>query len=67
MQGEATLPRHQMARMIEAKTGSVNGYGAVANLLTSNGNAYGRVFIDRDGRIDLHPDVRDEIHRHSWS
>lgn len=65
--GPAALPRQQLARLIETKTGSANGYGAVANLLTPNGNTYGRVFIDCDGRIDLHPDVRVEVHRYTWS
>jgi hypothetical protein len=59
--------RQRLARAIEESTGSSNGSGVVASLLTSKGNAYGRVLIDRDGMIGLHPDVADEIGRHHWS
>jgi hypothetical protein len=62
----AALPREQLVRKIEEVTGSKNAYGAVASLLTSRGNAYGRVMIDIGGRIHLHPDVREEILSHSW-
>ncbi|MBN1210216.1 MAG: hypothetical protein JXB05_35520 [Myxococcaceae bacterium] len=59
--------RQRLARAIEESTGSSNGSGVVASLLTSKGNAYGRVLIDRDGMIGLHPDVADELGRHHWS
>lgn len=59
--------RQRLARAIEESTGSSNGSGVVASLLTSKGNAYGRVLIDRDGMIGLHPDVADEIGQYHWS
>lgn len=59
--------RQYLARAIEEATGSSNGSGVVASLLTSRGNSYGCVLIDRDGMVGLHPDVAAEIRRHHWT
>jgi hypothetical protein len=48
-------------------TNSKNAYGAIASLLTSKANAYGRVFEDRDGIIRLHPCVEAEVRSFHWS
>jgi hypothetical protein len=64
---QVALPRQQLAQAIEMETGSTNGYGAIANLLSSEHNCYGRTLIDVNGAIHLHPDVRDEILSHLWS
>jgi hypothetical protein len=67
IRAQVPQPRQRLARAVKESTGSSDGAGVVASLLTSKGNAYGRVLIDRDGMIDLHPDVADEIRRHHWS
>lgn len=64
---QGALPRQQLAQAIERETGSTNGYGAIANLLSTEHNSYGRALIEVEGTIRLHPDVRDEILAHRWS
>lgn len=61
------LQRRQLERLIETSIGSANGRGAVASLLTSKANSYGRALIDRDGFIEIHPDVADEVQLHAWT
>lgn len=60
------LVRHDLVRRVQKATSSANPYGAVASLMTSAGNAYGRALIDDDGIVSIHPDVRDEVARHKW-
>lgn len=67
IRAQVPQPRQRLAQAVEELTGSSNGSGVVASLLTSKGNAYGRVLIERDGMIGLHPDVAGEIGRHHWS
>jgi HNH endonuclease len=62
-----TIPLDQLVRETERITKSKNAYGAIASLLTSKANAYGRVFEDVEGTIRIHPDVEMEVRAHSWS
>ena len=52
----------EIGRIIPTK----NAYGTVASLLTSKGNAYGRVLEDV-GIIRLHCDVAQEIRSLRWT
>lgn len=61
------LTRHDLARAIELETGSKNVYGAIASLLSTEHNAYGRALIEVDEKIELHPDVREEVLAHDWT
>jgi hypothetical protein len=58
--------REQLVQDAAAATGSASTYGAVASLLRSRGNAYGRVFQDVDGRIGLHPSVEHDVLGLKW-
>jgi hypothetical protein len=53
----------EIGRIIPTK----NAYGTVASLLTSKGNAYGRVLEDVGGIIRLHSDVEQEIRSLRWT
>lgn len=60
------LVRQDLVAKVRQRTRSKNPYGAVASLMTSEGNAYGRALMDDDGIVTIHPDVRDEVARHRW-
>lgn len=60
------LSRELLVQEVSRVTGSKNAYGAVGSLLTSKGNAYGRVFIDVDGIVAIHPEMLDEVSRSTW-
>lgn len=45
---------------------SSNPGGALASLMTSKGNAYGRIFITKNGFVEFHPEIVDEIKKHRW-
>ncbi|MFZ3131629.1 MAG: hypothetical protein WA125_11145 [Desulfosporosinus sp.] len=60
------LSRELLVQEVSRVTKSKNPYGAVGSLLTSKGNAYGRVFIDIDGIISIHPEMVDEVSRSTW-
>lgn len=55
-----------LVEQIAMGTPSSNPAGAVAGLLTSRGNAYGRVLQRRDRLICLHPNLEREILAHDW-
>lgn len=61
------LVRHDLVRRVQQFTTSRNPPGAIASLMTSQGNAYGRALIDDGGIVSIHPDVRDEVARHKWT
>ena len=61
------VPRDHLVSEATRITNSKNAYGAIASLLTSRGNAYGRVLEDEDGIIRLHPSVADEVCSFCWS
>ena len=60
------LSRQLLVQEVSRVTKSKNPYGAVSSLLTSKGNNYGRVFIDVDGIISIHPEMIDEVSRSTW-
>lgn len=60
------IDRDELAELAESLAGSRNGYGAVAQLLTSKGNAYGRALIERAGKITIHPDVLARVRTFRW-
>lgn len=62
-----SVSRDQLVREVARVTRSKNAYGAIASLLTTKGNAYGRVFEDIDGMIRLHPEVESAVRTHNWS
>ena len=63
---QSGLSRELLVQEVSRVTGSKDAYGAVASLLTSKGNCYGRVFIDVDGIISIHPEMVDEVSRSTW-
>ena len=60
------LSRELLVQEVNRVTGSRDAYGAVGSLLTSKGNCYGRVLIDIDGIISIHPEMVDEVSRSTW-
>ena len=60
------LSRELLVQEVSRVTKSKNPYGAVGSLLTSKGNAYGRIFIDVDGIISIHPEMADEVNPFTW-
>ncbi len=61
------VARDELIAEIGRATTTKNAYGAIASLLTSKGNAYGRVFEDVDGIIRLHPMIEDYVRSLRWS
>jgi hypothetical protein len=47
-------------------TNSESPSGAIASLMTSKGNAYGRVLFVDGGLIRIYPDVTDEVAKYNW-
>lgn len=66
-QAHGSLSRNDLVRQVGLVTRSRNPYGAVASLLTDSGNAYGRVFVDDDGFIQIHPEVEAQVSELTWS
>lgn len=62
-----SISRNTLIMEIQRATGSKNAYGAIASLLTSKGNAYGRVFEDVNGMIRIHPDVEPTVRAKNWT
>jgi hypothetical protein len=61
------IDRDALAREAARLTGTVNPKGAIASLMTSAGNAYGRIFVRDDaGMIKIHPEVADEVAKFEW-
>ena len=60
------ISREELTKKIAQLTSSKNPAGAVASLLTSKGNAYGRVFEEIDGKLRLHPEVEYEVRAFNW-
>jgi hypothetical protein len=66
VQSSNDVSREYLVNETARITNSKNAYGAVASLLTSKANAYGRVFEDIDGIIRLHPSVEAEVRSFPW-
>jgi hypothetical protein len=61
------IARDELIAQVGRVATTKNAYGAIASLLTSKGNAYGRVFEDVDGIIRLHPMVEEYVRSLPWS
>jgi hypothetical protein len=61
-----SLSRNQLVNEIEKYGIASDPYGSVASLMTNGGNAYGRVFVEENGRLYFHPRLKEEILRHAW-
>lgn len=61
------ISRDQLVKETARVTRSKNAYGAIASLLTTSGNAYGRVFQDDAGIIRIHPEVETTVRSLRWS
>lgn len=61
------VSRDKLIAEIKRVTTTKNAYGAIASLLTSKGNAYGRVLEDVDGIIRFHPMIEDYVRSFHWS
>jgi hypothetical protein len=51
------ISRDQLAEKIEARGFSRNPHGAIRSLMTNKGNAYGLVFVERAGKLYIHPGI----------
>ncbi|CDX00848.1 Hypothetical protein DPCES_0961 [Desulfitobacterium hafniense] len=60
------VPCELLIREAQRVTGSKNAYGSINSLLTTKGNAYGRVFIEIDGIISIHPSLIETVRRFEW-
>jgi hypothetical protein len=60
------ISRDQLAEKIEARGFSGNPHGAIRSLMTNKGNAYGLVFVERAGKLYIHPGI-EETTRRLWN
>lgn len=60
------ISRDKLVKQVAQAMQSRSPYGAVASLLTDSGNAYGRVFVDSDGIIRIHPEVQEQVRALTW-
>lgn len=67
VRAEDGISRQRLIAEAGRVTGSQNAYGAVASLLTSRGNNYGRVLEEVAGKIRLHPAIEAEVRSLRWS
>lgn len=63
---ETGLQRDILTQKIKNHTGNKNPYGTIGSLLTSKGNAYGRIFLNNYGTIIIHPELKEEIVKFVW-
>lgn len=66
VRSDGGLSRDELISEVRRMTASKNAYGTVASLLTSKGNAYGRVLEDINGVIRLHSELEREIRSLNW-
>jgi hypothetical protein len=64
---DENLSRDILVQKIKKHTNNKNAYGTVGSLMTSKGNAYGRIFIEEKGYIKFHPDIYPEIKKYKWN
>jgi hypothetical protein len=68
VQASDGISRGDLVRRVDEVTQSKNPYGAVASLLTDNGNAYGRVFVENHGGlIRINPEVEKLVRELTWN
>lgn len=67
VQSSGGISRDQLVKNATRITKSKNAYGAVASMLTTKANAYGRVLEDVGGLIRLHPAVAETVHSLRWT
>jgi hypothetical protein len=68
IQAHDGISRDDLVQRVAEVTQSKNPYGAVASLLTDNGNAYGRVFVEGDGGlICIHPEAEKLVRALMWN
>lgn len=60
------IARSELLQRIKEATESKNPGGALASLLTDSGNAYGRVLVDSEGIIRIHPEVAEQVQSLEW-
>lgn len=65
-QARSGISRSDLVKRVEEVTKSKNSYGAVASLLSDEGNSYGLVLVDQDGIIRFHPSVEQTIQAYTW-
>ena len=59
-------PRNWLEYRIGELGISKTAHISVPSLMTNAGNAYGRVFVEKAGRLAFHPGIEAEIRRHTW-
>lgn len=52
--------------IVDKKTKSKNPKGAIRSLMTSKGNAFGKVFIEVDGVIKFAPEIYETVSQLNW-
>lgn len=52
--------------IVDQKTKSKNPKGAIRSLMTSKGNAFGKVFIEVDGVIKFAPEIYETVSQLNW-
>ncbi len=67
VQAPSGVSRNDLVNRVAEVTQSKDPYGAIASLLTDAGNAYGRVLIDDDGIIGIHPEFAAKVQTLVWS
>jgi hypothetical protein len=60
------ISRNELVKKIDALGVSENPYGAIASLMTNKGNSYGLVFVERAGKLYIHPGI-EETTRRLWN
>lgn len=63
---EHGIDRGALVREVKRVTDSRDAYGAVSSLMTSKGNAYGRVFTEQAGIVRIHPEIASEVAKYCW-
>lgn len=60
------IDRGKLVELVEEVTQSINAYGAIASLLTNSGNAYGKIFEERNGLISIDRDLEEFVRSLKW-
>lgn len=60
------ISRKDLVQAISESTESKDPYGAVASLLTNKGHAYGHVFHEENGMIQIRPELEKVVGQYQW-